>query len=79
VESAGRIVALFQVLRARLLEDGCSRRAGDQLGIIAACHWAMTTDPAYDPAAPQDDMAGEALQPVRWPQQMSREPLYMEP
>lgn len=66
VASAGRIVALFKVLRARLLEDGCSRRAGDQLGIIAACHWAMTTEPHYDPVATQDDTAAEALAPVRW-------------
>jgi hypothetical protein len=66
VASAGRIVALFKVLRARLLADGCTRRAGDQLGIIAACHWAMTTEPTYDPTDPQHEMAAEALAPVRW-------------
>lgn len=66
VAQAGRIVVLFRLLHDRLVADGCSRRAADQMGIIAACHWAMTTDATYDPAAPEDEMAGEALLPVRW-------------
>jgi hypothetical protein len=66
VASAGRIVRLFSLLKERLVAEGCSRRAADQLGIIAACHWAMTTDAAFDPTAEAPDMIGDALAPVRW-------------
>jgi hypothetical protein len=66
VASAERIVRLFAVLREALVAEGCSRREGDQLGIIAACYWAMTRDAAFDPHQGDDAMLGEALQPVRW-------------
>lgn len=63
VASTGRILALFRLFKERLVEEGATRRAGDQLGIIAACHWAMTRDPHHD-VWPEN--YGEALQPVRW-------------
>jgi len=66
VASAGRIVTLFRRLSVRLVEEGCSRRAADQLGIIAACHWAMTAEPHYDPSEASPDTYAEALAPVRW-------------
>lgn len=66
VASAVRIVALFHVLREALVREGCTRRAADQLGIIAACHWAITRDATYDPSEAVPDLIGEALEPVRW-------------
>jgi hypothetical protein len=66
VDAAGRIVRLFRLLRERLVDEGCTRRAADQLGIIAACHFAMTRDAAFDPTEAAQDMIGEALDPVRW-------------
>lgn len=66
VESAGRIVGLFKLFRGRLMADGCSPRAADQLGIIAACHWAMTTEAVHDPSEDMPDTLAEALAPVRW-------------
>jgi hypothetical protein len=62
VASAGRIVGLFRLFKERLVTEGATRRAGDQLGIIAACHWAMTQEPHHDC---WPDNYGDALVPVR--------------
>ena len=59
------------MLRERLVAEGCTRRAGDQLGVIAACHWAMTTDPVYDPSEASPETFDEALRPVRLPVPLS--------
>lgn len=63
VDSAGRIVALFRLFKERLVAQGATRRAGDQLGIIAACHWAMTMEPHHDL---WPDNYDDALRPVMW-------------
>jgi hypothetical protein len=66
VASAGRIVGLFRLFKERLVAGGATRRAADQLGIIAACHWAMTQEPYHDPREDAPENYAEALRPVAW-------------
>jgi len=66
VASAGRILALFRLFKERLVAEGATRRAADQLGIVAACHWAMTQEAYHDPSAEAPENFDDALRPVRW-------------
>lgn len=63
VASAERILGLFRLFKERLVEEGATRRAADQMGIIAAGHWAMTQEPHHDLWPEHFD---DALGPVKW-------------
>lgn len=66
VAAAPRIVRLFKLLHDALVDEGCSHRAADQLGIIAACWWAMTMEEDSDPGEGSPNAVGDLLAPVRW-------------
>ena len=67
VASAARAVALYRLLKARLVEHfECSPRMADQLGILAAARWVMIADECDDPRGPlADDGIDEPLECVR--------------
>lgn len=66
IAAAERIAGLYRVLKARLVEGGCTHRIADQLGLIAACHWAMTNEPTYDPRPGETETVDDPLVVVRW-------------
>lgn len=66
VENAARAVALYHMLRSRLIEHfECAPRMADQLGILAAARWVMVRDAADDPLGiTADDGIDVLLTPV---------------